>query len=214
MDDKKVKLGDLPGNQKTVNINKDQKEKKLQKVVKGNVVKQKKSLTKRIVSSMVGEDVSSVSQYIIQDVIVPAAKNTIADMVTGGIEMLLFGEIKGSKTKRRGGQSYVSYNSYYGRDDRRDPRSSSHKRAPRSRTSHIFDDIVLETRGEAEEVVSLLVELTDTYGMATVADLYDLVGITSEFTDTKYGWETLGGATVDRTRNGYLLNLPRTIQLD
>lgn len=210
----KVKLGDtLPGNQKTKKVDKDQKE-KLEKVVKGNVVKQKKSFTKRLVSSMIGEDVNSVTQYIIQDVVVPAAKNTIADMVSGGIEMLLFGEIKGTKTKRRGGQSYVSYNSYYGRDDRREPRRSPHKRNPRSRSSHIFDDILLETRGEAEEVLSLLVELTDSYGMATVADLYDLVGVTSEFTDTKYGWESLGGATVDRTRSGYLINLPRTIQLD
>jgi hypothetical protein len=34
----------------------------------------------------------SVSGYIVHDVLVPAIKSTLSDMVQGGIEMLLFGE--------------------------------------------------------------------------------------------------------------------------
>ena len=83
-----------------------------------------------------------------------------------------------------------------------------------SRARHDFDEIILETRGEAEEVLSHLVDLTIDYQQATVADLYDLVGITSNFTDNKYGWTDLRSASVTRVRDGYLINLPRTQILD
>ena len=50
--------------------------------------------------------------------------------------------------------------------------------------------------------------------MATVADLYELVGVTGEYTDNKYGWDSLGSASVTRVRGGYLVDLPRTRLLD
>ena len=73
---------------------------------------------------------------------------------------------------------------------------------------------VLDTRGEAEEVLSHLVDLTEDFGGARVADLYDLVGLESQFTDDKYGWMTLNTATVSRVRKGYLINLPKPILMD
>lgn len=192
--------------------NKEQKEetKKVEKVVKGTVVQRKKSLGKRIIETFVGEDVNSVTSYLIHDVLVPAAKSTISDMVQGGIEMLLFGEKKGSRTQRDRGRSYVSYNNYSSRDRRDDRREFSN----RDRARHNFDDIVLSSRGEAEEVLSHLVDLTIDYGQASVSDLYDLVGITGNFTDNKYGWFDLSSASVSRSRDGYLLNLPKPKLLD
>ena len=77
-----------------------------------------------------------------------------------------------------------------------------------------FDDIILESRGEAEEVLSHLLELVENYGVASVADLYELVGITGSFTDNKYGWTNLSTASVSRVRDGYLLNLPNATPID
>jgi hypothetical protein len=136
-------------------------------------------------------------------------------MVQGGIEMLLFGEKKGSRTTRDRGRSYVSYNSYSNRDrDRRDDRRDR-DRSSVARARHNFDDIILETRGEAEEVLSCLADLTQDYGQASVADLYDLVGITGQFTDNKWGWTDISSASATRARNGgYVLNLPKPILLD
>ena len=191
-------------------------EKKVEKVITGSVVKRKQSLIKRITETFLGDDIGSVTSYVIHDVLIPAAKSTFSDMVSGGIERLLFGESRGSRTRRDKGKSYVSYNNYYksdNRDDRRDSRDSR-EASSRNRTRHNFDDIILNTRGEAEEVLSHLVDLTIDYGMASVADLYDLVGITSNFTDNKYGWNDLSSATVSRIRDGYLVDLPRTIEID
>lgn len=182
-------------------------EKKVQKVIKGSVVTQKKSLGRKITETFFKEDIGSVSSYILHDVVIPAAKNTLSETV----DMLLFGETRGSRTLRDKGKSYVSYSSKY-KEQRREPERKD--AAYRNRARHNFDDIVLETRGEAEEVLSHLVDLTEDFGGARVADLYDLVGLESQFTDDKYGWMTLNTATVSRVRNGYLINLPKPILMD
>lgn len=189
-------------------------EKKVNKVVTGKVVKQKKSLMKKFTEVFIGDDIDSVGAYILYDVLIPAAKSTLSDMVGSGIEMLLFGETKGSRTKRDRNKSYVSYSSYYDRNDNRRKDDRQDDRSRRNRSMLNFDDIILDQRGEAEEVLSHLVDLTEDYGIATVADLYDLVGITSNFTDNKYGWTNLSSAQIIRVRNGYLLSLPKAGLLD
>lgn len=193
-----------------------QENKKVEKVVTGLVKTQKRGFRKKMADIFLEDDTKSVGSYIFNDVLIPAAKSMISDMVGGGIEMLLFGDRRGRNTSRRdSGRSQTSYGSYYRSIDR-DPREKDRPRelSRTSRARHDFDEIVIEQRGEAEEVLSLLVDLTVDYGQATVADLYDLVGIASSFTDNKYGWFDLREAGVTRVRNGYLLNLPRTQVLD
>lgn len=206
-----LKPMDYPSNNHTKKQRVEKKEdKKVEKVTKGRVVKKKKSLGKKFTETFLGDDIESVSSYIIHDVIIPAAKNMMSDTVSNGVEMLLFGQVRGSRTRRDKGKSHVSYSNYYKDDRSRRPSD----RPARNRARHNFDDIILETRGEAEEVLSHLVDLTEDYGMASVADLYDLVGITSNFTDNKYGWDNLSSASVSRVRDGYLIALPRVIVID
>jgi hypothetical protein len=201
---------DFPSNSHKSKEKTKKQEKKVEKVTSGKVVKQKKSLGKKFAETFLGDNIESVSSYIIYDIIIPAAKNMISDTVSNGIEMLLFGQTRGSRTRRDRGKSYVSYSNYYKDRDRYRDRQISQ----RNRARHNFDDIILESRGEAEEVLSHLVDLTEDYGMASVADLYDLVGVTSNFTDNKYGWDNLSSGRVVPVRGGYLLELPRPIVLD
>jgi len=113
--------------------------------------------------------------------------------------------------RRPGGGSYVSYDRYSSRDRRDDSRSLSR----RARATHNFDEIILDKRVEAEEVINQLFEIVSKYEQASVADLYNLVGISGQFTDENYGWTDLRGAGVTRlTRGGYLLDLPRPEPLD
>ena len=121
--------------------------------------------------------------------------------------MLLFGESRGSSHKDKG--PYVSYSSYYNKKEKR-PASTQ------SRSRHDFRDIILDSRGEAEEVLSNMVDILYDFGEVSVADLYDLCGISnSNWTDNKYGWTDLSGARVKRARGGgYLIDLPRAEQIN
>ena len=71
---------------------------------------------------------------------------------------------------------------YYDDRDRRDSGNVS-----RTRTGYDYDDIILESRGEAEDVLERMDELIATYQVVSVADFYDLVGVSGNYTDNKYG---------------------------
>jgi hypothetical protein len=198
--------------------NSSSSKKEVKKIIKGNVKQRKKPFMKKLTDTFVGEDVDNVWEYLFYDVLVPATKNTLVDMVQGGVEMLLFGEKRRNNIQRNADKSYISYNgissnsSLYNRNS--PTRDSKRDISYRGRSSHNFDEIILTTRGEAEEVISHLADLVVDYGQASVADLYDLVGITGQFTDNKYGWRDLSSASVSRLREGFVLNLPKTIILD
>lgn len=203
---------DMPGNSIGVQKVKVEK-KKVERLTKGRVVKRKKSLGKKFAESFVGEEVGSVSDYIVNDILIPAAKNTILDMVAGvtgifkdGIETMFFGSASPRRTGYNGRPTVINYSGISTGRERSRPSIN--------RTTHSVDDIVLASKGEAEEVLSALVDLTIDYGMASVADLYDMVGVNGSFTDHKYGWTDLSNASTSRVRDGYLLNLPRVHVLD
>lgn len=197
-----------PGNSHKKRTTTEKEEpKKIEKVITGAVVTRKKTLIRRFTETFLGEDVGSVSSYLIQDVFIPAAKSTMYEMVRGGFEMLIFGEAKDGSHSRRERGSRVSYDKISYRDERRDM-------SPRNRARHNFDDVVIESRTEADDVINCLVDLIEDYGFASVADLYDLVGITPNFTDNKYGWDNLRSAKPERVRDGYRLDLPRPTLLD
>jgi hypothetical protein len=185
-------------------------QKRVKKVVKGGVVKKKKSLGKRFLETFVADDVDSVVSYVLHDLLIPAAKSTITDLIQSLPELIFYGGTRGPRRTRDQGRTYVNYDKYSSGNKRDDRRDISY----RNRARHNFDDIILETRGEAEEVLSNLVDLITDYHQATVADLYDLVDVTGSYTDDKYGWTDLRSASVSRVREGYMLNLPRPVLLD
>lgn len=180
-------------------------EKKVEKVVSGKV-KTKQNNTRKLTNLFVAEDVSNVKSYIFMDVLVPAIKKAVSDIVRDGIDMLLYGEPHGSKG-RSSNVPYVSYNK--ASSSRRDDRRSAPLRA-----GYNFNDIVLETRGDAEEVLDQMDGMLEAYGVVCVADLYDLVGLPHNFTDNKYGWTSLRAVDIVRTRDGYILKLPRATPID
>lgn len=187
--------------------------KKIDKVINGDAVKRKKGLGRKMAETFTGDDVHSVGTYILFDVIMPAAKTMVSDAVSQGIERMLFGD-GARRTSSKSGVGHTSYNRMYNAGASRDNRSSDRPTASRTRVDHEFDEVILETRGEAEEVMDLLMDLIQNYDVVTVSDLYDSVGISGSYTNDKWGWTNLKGAGIRRVRAGYLIDLPRPVALD
>lgn len=186
-------------------------EKKIEKIVSGNVRTRKKSGVHNLADIFVPGDVNNVKSYIFMDVLVPAIKDAVADIVTNGVSMILYGE-SASVRKKRSGSSYVSYDRFSSKRDRdRDDRRYEDRVYNRG---CMFEDIILDTRGEAEEVLSKMDDIIDNFdGIVTVGDLHDLVGITGPYTGHKYGWTNLSNAKVVRVRDGYMLDLPKALPI-
>jgi hypothetical protein len=193
-----------PNSHKFRKENKEPEKKKLEKVVSGNVKSKKKNEIWKLADVFISEDVENVKSYILMDVLVPSVKKAISDIVTNGIDMILYGDT--SHSKRNSPASRVSYRSYYNRD--RDRHSA------RTRSGYAYEDVILESRGEAEEVLVRMDELMDTYGIVSVSDFYELVGISSNYTDNKYGWTDIRSAKTIRTKDGYMIKMPRAMPLD
>lgn len=181
---------------------------KVEKVITGVVKSKKKN---GFLSNFVSGDVLDLKDYVLQDVLIPAVKDAFEDVVTNGISMMLRGET--SRSRKSSASSRVSYRSYYEREDRERDRYRDRDSGRRSK-GYSYDDIILETRGEAEDVIARLEEIIDVYEVASVADLYDLVGLSGQHTDNKYGWTDIRNASHVRVRNGYLLKMPRAMPID
>jgi hypothetical protein len=188
----------------------------IQQVVTGEVIRKKPSLGKRFKETFIGGDAQSVWMYVAYDILIPAVKDTLSDAVSMGIERMLFGEGRSPSRRGRASSPYqpgrVNYSSFSRPSStpaNRYQKEESRPMSRRARGSHNFDEIVLETRAEAVEVVDRLIDLIDQYNVASVSDLYELLGVTSDFPDEKFGWYDLRAAKVSRTREGYLLDLPR-----
>jgi hypothetical protein len=202
---------DFPGNS---NREKEETRKTLAPVVTGKVIKQKKTFGQKVAEVFLGDDTRSVGDYILHDILIPAMKSTLSDIVGGGIEMLLFGEQRGLSSRsniyRDKGRSYIPYNRL---TRTREPERESRYLSRTERARHDFDNIIIPSRGEAEEVMSRLFDLIEEYGVASVADYYELLGIDSAFTDGNFGWTNISSAQVKRVRDGYTILLPRTREI-
>ena len=180
-------------------------EKRTEKVVTGNVRQRKKSGLAKAGSIFVPGDVESVKSYILMDVLVPSIKRAISDIVCNGVNMLL-GEPSRGKSGSPGAK--VAYRQYY---QDRDERPSYNR--PRVQAQYSYDDIVFETRVDAEEVLYRMEELLERFDVVSVADLFDMAGISCQYTDNKYGWTDLRNAHVEHVRDGYIISLPRATSL-
>ena len=197
-----VKLEDLKGNSNT----EKEEQRRVKRPVTTNVKVKEKKPRSKLAEAFLGEEIDSLKDYIVYDVIIPAIKNTIVDSVSDAVGMM-FGVTPRGRRKDSG---YVSYSTYYksgGRDRRRNDDADRNSR-------YDYRDITFASRVEAEEVLDNLRDLIEDYEEASVADLYDLCNITADFTDNKFGWVSLRNARVVRVRGGYELDLPRPRPLD
>jgi hypothetical protein len=187
------------------------KPEKLNKIVTGKVLRRKQPLGKRFMETFFG-GTNTVWSYILHDILLPAAKDTITDVVSQGVERMVYGESR-STSRRTGARpsgtsGYVSYNRFSQgpRGAREETRATTTRRG-----THDFQDVILTTRAEAEGVIDTLYSLVEKYNQVTVSDLYDLLGIPTQFTDENWGWtdiSSLGRGPI-RVQGGYLLNLPK-----
>lgn len=189
--------------------------KKAQRVTRGNVVRKKKTFVQSVAEAIAGEGSRDVISYIIQEVLVPAAKNTIQDAITSGIEMFLYGESKGpsSRPRRDRDRSVISYGSYYKPREREERRERRHFATYNDRFK--LNEIYFTKHGDAEDVLEELCDRLKQYEQVTVADFFDLAGIEgTNWVHQKYGWDDLSRAYNTHTRYGWAIVFPEPEELE
>lgn len=169
---------------------------------------QKKSAIKEALRTFFVQDLPEIAEHLVVDVAIPAAKNAITDMVTQGIQQLLYGEVD---PRRRPASGYTSYSS-----SSRDTRGRAYyesrrteRREPRQPKPTNVEDLVFDTRGDAVDVIEFIAEQIEEYGQVSVADLMSSVGIQPRYTDERWGWTTTDAFEIRQIREGWLVSADR-----
>lgn len=181
-----------------------QSEKKVEAVVVGTAKTRKKGELQKFVNEFVPGNFSIIKSDILRNIIVPSLKKAVSDIVKVGIDMILYDSKQTQSSK-------VSYRNYYDRDNDKVRAGSSINRF----NNLDYDDILFETRGDAETVLDAMNDIISQYGIVTISDLYDLARVPNDnFTLNRYGWSSISGACAIRVRDGYILKLPRAIPIN
>ena len=176
----------------------------IQKVEKVKVV-QKETVAKKTVTRFFGGDPKDVAMYTLRDVLLPALKETLLDIICKGSERLIMGDNApiNRNFRRHNGRidQYTSYNSMYD--------GPSRLNVNRARSRYDFADILIDSRPKAEDILSRMNDLLDNYGVVRVSDFYNEVGVTGVYTDQNWGWTDLRGSSVRQVRGGWVIEMPQ-----
>lgn len=183
---------------------------KVNKVISGNVVGKRRDPIKKVGQLFFAEDISSIKNYIIFDVLLPAIKNVVADSITNSVSMALFGDFR-TGTNRSGITSALNSPTKYSTVYRM---GESPKIASTSRSRFFFENPIVEDKADAERVIRDLQDLIEAQEYATVADMYSMLGVKSEPTYNNYGWYKIGQAKPIPVKEGWVINLPKPVVLN
>ena len=183
-------------------------EKKVEKVISGAVTQKKKPIGVRFKAIFKGGEFRGATQYVFMDVLVPAVKNMVVDAVDVGIKRMVYGDGHRSGGSRRYEQnrSRMTYNSPVNRGSQ--VRLPDQPPYPPTRSSRSSSDIILNTREEAELVVSTIIDIIDKYDCASVSDFNTILGLPSAYVDNNWGWTDLQYVNIKQVREGFLLDMP------
>lgn len=211
-------MDQFPGNsRRPERAREDAPKKQVERVIQGEVTRRKTPLGRRFTQHIIGGDAQSVWGHVIGNVLVPYARDMISDAATTFIDSMIFGDSGGGRGRSRGRSigGRTDYQSPFGRS-RGSSRYDEPKRelSRRARSTHDFDEILVDLRVDAEEVLDRLEAMLDKYDSVTVADFYELCGVDASYTDQKYGWTSLAGATINRVRGKWAMRMPAPEPLD
>lgn len=177
---------------------KEQDSKKSEKLVSSSKLRTK-TQARKIADKLIAGTVSEVVTHIITDIVIPSVQRAITD----SINIMLYGDASDRGSRK---QSNISY---WTASNRPRERRCDDRRSPAS-----YDDIIFDTRGDAELVLDKMDEIIDSYGTVSLLDFYEMAGQECPYTYRKYGWTNISSASVIRVRDGYVVKLPKAMPID
>ena len=188
-----------------------------QPIVTGKKPEQKTGLAKFAEDCKLKENAKNIGSYALNDVVLPAIKRSISDIICNGINMLLYGTAAPKGQNK--GQSSYNYNSIYsGQSVYSKAPYRSYNPQQSSRIAGSFVEIPEASSVDACTMQDKILMYISESGSCTVLDYYqshdtNVTGITGEWTDQSWGWddrdyEKLCGLKPQMVKDGWILRLP------
>ena len=191
---------------------KDAEAKQIVKVVTGEVVVKEPGLGSKFKGVFFGGDLSRSLKFVAADVILPATRDLVVDAIVNAVKGVIYGE-GGRRRRTPEYSSRTIYNAPVNRyqgsnvrslDSRRIGPPDQGYRQPRpERNQYLFTN-----RPDAERVLETLIEIVERYQVASLSDLYGLMGLDATPIDNKWGWTYLNNVQIRQSQDGWMLDFP------
>lgn len=201
----KIDIPDLPGNsniEKSRQANTTERHGEAKAVAQGRLKTVKRRT--RLSDIFTPEDTSSVASFVFTRLIIPRLQVLAVDTINAVARAIFLGErTSGPSRKTPGG--YTPYQEYYGEEKKPASKLSSSKK---TNGSFQFQDVVVDSYGDAQLILDRLDEQLDDQGYVTVSYLYEAAGLPCPFTGNYYGWENISSARIVTDSDGYRIEMP------
>lgn len=177
-------------------------------VAKRIASRKKKTFGQNFVELFLADDVGDIGTYLVKDLIVPTIKDVFLNFMTAA----LWGDRRSGSIYRDSGRQRTNYNGVSRNQAPRRERDREDYSA--GKRDFDLDNLVFNTREEADIVLTRLEDYMVDYGQVTVGYLLELMDESGPYTAEYYGWRNLDRASVRRVRNGYALDLPRPVRIE
>ena len=176
------------------------------------VRKRKQTFGDKAKNLLVKEDAKSVWSYVFGDILIPALKNTFVSMVQNGVDLWVNGRVSPRSGRKDDRVRRTAYSSYYDQREDQDYRGR-YEQPRRVMPTDLYDELEFESIGKADYVLSRLRGMIYEKGFVSIAEYYRLAEYKSDYTAVDWGWLNLDSAKVIRSSYGYILKLPRPVEL-
>lgn len=177
----------------------------------------KKGLGARFKEAMFGgEDIKTVVENVVFEVMIPAAKDMMTDALMETVSRK-FGSNVGRRVSRSvaAHSGPVAYNRFAQTTVRETATRPPIGRARAGGGTYEVEEIAFDARSQAAGILEEMRARLNRYGAVSVMDYYDMVGQTGNHVDEKWGWVNLSSAGVTNLgREGYMITLPDAAPLD
>jgi len=187
-------------------------EKVLVKITTGTVVQKKKPFGHKFKVIFFGGEFKDVVNYIAYDVILPGVRDVVFDTIKNGAQRAIYGNRGPVTYSRQQSQPRVQYNNPVRRFS--DPRQQQTVALPHQgphpykQNRMEMNDVIFSSREDAVQVLDTMINCVEMYGVVSLADLYELVGLPQSHIHQKWGWTHVTSTDIKQIRDGFLLELP------
>lgn len=200
-------------------------EKKIEKIVKGEVIQRPKGILHKAKTLFLTGSFKSSMGHVVSDVIIPELQNLLFNSINMYAEKQIFGD--SIRSRQMPQESRIRYNRPVNRTTSNpwsrgpivDPRDmeiiearaydTALRRPHRATSLRDFDNIIVRSKAEADEIVENMFNCIEKYQVVSLADYKDMLGLETTPIDNKWGWYSLHNTEIRPVREGFLIDLPR-----
>lgn len=170
--------------------------------------KVKRPVTRRLRDYVFASSPKDVARKIGGDILAPRLKAAVEEALGAGIHGLLWpggqqplppNVVQGTVLRPGGGTNYHMVGQ---------PNMAHAVQVP-NKSSGNYTDLVFGSQQAAEQALANAYSVFNQYRMLAVADLYEMNKISPAPSDGAFGWMSLDGSRITKSRDGYVLELPR-----